>query len=264
MLFLWIFGNNVEDAIGRVRFLLFYLARRHRGDGAPDVRHAPSSATRGGASIPNLGASGAISGVLGAYFVLLPRASVLTLDLPSSFFARSRRSSSSAIWFAFQALAGRTSRSSTRTGAAASRSSRTSAASSSGVLTVQLFQARASAAARATDGTAFEEHVRRALDSLPPQLARGARERRGRRRGREPGGSGPVRALRGRPADRAGVGLGPLPDRITIYRLPLEESFARPAELEDEIRITVLHELAHYFGHRRGPARRARLRITSS
>ena len=38
------------------------------------------------------------------------------------------------------------------------------------------------------------------------------------------------------------------PDRITIYRLALEESFPDPAELRDEIRITVLHELGHYFG----------------
>ncbi len=40
MLFLWIFGNNVEDALGGLRYLLFYLARRVRGDGRPDVRHA--------------------------------------------------------------------------------------------------------------------------------------------------------------------------------------------------------------------------------
>jgi predicted Zn-dependent protease with MMP-like domain len=39
-----------------------------------------------------------------------------------------------------------------------------------------------------------------------------------------------------------------MPAKITIYRLPLEESFPDPAELEQEIRITVLHELAHYFG----------------
>ncbi len=41
---------------------------------------------------------------------------------------------------------------------------------------------------------------------------------------------------------------GALPDRIAIYRVPLEETFDDPAELEEEIRITVLHELAHYFG----------------
>ena len=38
------------------------------------------------------------------------------------------------------------------------------------------------------------------------------------------------------------------PDTISIYRIPLEESFPDPAELREEIRITVLHELAHYFG----------------
>jgi len=41
---------------------------------------------------------------------------------------------------------------------------------------------------------------------------------------------------------------GALPDRITIYRVPLEEEFDEPAVLEREIRITVLHELGHYFG----------------
>ena len=44
--------------------------------------------------------------------------------------------------------------------------------------------------------------------------------------------------------DMAGV----LPDKISIYRIPLEESYPDPGELRDEIRITVLHELAHYFG----------------
>ena len=41
---------------------------------------------------------------------------------------------------------------------------------------------------------------------------------------------------------------GTLPDKISIYRIPLEESFADPEELREEIRITVLHELGHYFG----------------
>jgi membrane associated rhomboid family serine protease len=78
MLFLWIFGNNVEDAMGRVRFLVWYLA-------AGVVAMAAQSAVTLGlgnvtdASIPNIGASGAIAGVLGAYFVLLPRARVLSV-----------------------------------------------------------------------------------------------------------------------------------------------------------------------------------------
>ncbi len=52
----------------------------------------------------------------------------------------------------------------------------------------------------------------------------------------------------GVPLTEAGDSAGSLPDRITIYRLPLEESFPDGAELEREIRITVLHELAHAFG----------------
>ena len=78
MLFLWIFGNNVEDALGRGRFLVWYLA-------AGLAAFAAQSAVTlvlgspGDASIPNVGASGAIAGVLGAYFLLLPRARVLTL-----------------------------------------------------------------------------------------------------------------------------------------------------------------------------------------
>jgi predicted Zn-dependent protease with MMP-like domain len=53
----------------------------------------------------------------------------------------------------------------------------------------------------------------------------------------------------GVPLPERGSGYsGALPDKISIYRLPLEDEFEDPAELEDEIRITVLHELAHYFG----------------
>jgi membrane associated rhomboid family serine protease len=76
MLFLWIFGNNVEDAMGRVRYLVFYVLAGYAATALQTVitlETAPNSA-----DIPNLGASGAISGVLGAYLVLLPRASVLT------------------------------------------------------------------------------------------------------------------------------------------------------------------------------------------
>jgi membrane associated rhomboid family serine protease len=78
LLFLWIFGNNVEDALGRVRFLVWYLAA---GLAAFAAQTAVTLGAGGvnDASIPNVGASGAIAGVLGAYFVLLPRARVLTL-----------------------------------------------------------------------------------------------------------------------------------------------------------------------------------------
>lgn len=78
MLFLWIFGNNVEDALGKARFLLWYLAC---GIAATAAQTAVTLAagTPQDASVPNIGASGAVAGVLGAYFVLLPRARVLTL-----------------------------------------------------------------------------------------------------------------------------------------------------------------------------------------
>ncbi len=72
MLYLWIFGDNVEDALGHFRFLVFYAAC---GVAATLLQAflAPFS------TIPNLGASGAIAGVLGAYFVLYPRARVVTI-----------------------------------------------------------------------------------------------------------------------------------------------------------------------------------------
>jgi hypothetical protein len=99
MLFLWIFGNNVEDALGRIRFLGFYLAA---GVAATALQTA---ATLGfgspeDATIPNIGASGAIAGVLGAYLLLFPLARVVTLvflflvEIPAMFFL--------VTWFVFQ------------------------------------------------------------------------------------------------------------------------------------------------------------------
>ena len=72
MLYLWIFGNNVEDAMGKVRFPIFYLAC---GLGAAFGQILLNPTSR----IPMVGASGAISGVLGAYLLLFPHARVLTL-----------------------------------------------------------------------------------------------------------------------------------------------------------------------------------------
>ena len=72
MLFLWVFGNNVEDRIGRLWYLLFYLASGIIASLA-QLAVAPNSV------IPNLGASGAIAGVLGAYLVMFPRRRVYTL-----------------------------------------------------------------------------------------------------------------------------------------------------------------------------------------
>jgi membrane associated rhomboid family serine protease len=78
MLFLWIFGNNVEDALGRARFLAFYLLG---GIAATALQTAVTLHYSGpaGESVPNVGASGAIAAVLGGYFLLLPTAKVLTL-----------------------------------------------------------------------------------------------------------------------------------------------------------------------------------------
>jgi hypothetical protein len=106
MLFLWIFGNNIEDALGHLGFLLWYLVA---GVAAMAVQTAVTLgfADASAASIPNIGASGAIAGVLGAYFVLLPRARVLTLiflgiilirEIPAFWFL--------GIWIALQAWTG--------------------------------------------------------------------------------------------------------------------------------------------------------------
>jgi membrane associated rhomboid family serine protease len=78
MLFLWIFGNNVEDAMGRVRYLVFYVFAGAAAT-ATQTFVTLGWGTDTEAQIPNVGASGAIAGVLGAYAVLLPRARVLTL-----------------------------------------------------------------------------------------------------------------------------------------------------------------------------------------
>ena len=72
MLYLWIFGNNIEDRLGIVRFTLFYFLSGLAA-GAGQILVSPSS------TVPMIGASGAIAGVLGAYIVLFPRARVQTL-----------------------------------------------------------------------------------------------------------------------------------------------------------------------------------------
>jgi membrane associated rhomboid family serine protease len=85
MLFLWIFGNNIEDTVGRVRFLAFYLLAGFAAT-ALQTFVTLEYATDAEARIPNLGASGAISGLLGAYILLYPAGKVLTLILPIFFF----------------------------------------------------------------------------------------------------------------------------------------------------------------------------------
>jgi membrane associated rhomboid family serine protease len=72
MLYLWVFGDNVEDRLGRVPFVIFYLATGIAGALA-------QIAVDPGSRIPTLGASGAISGVLGAYIVMFPHKQVRVL-----------------------------------------------------------------------------------------------------------------------------------------------------------------------------------------
>jgi len=79
MLFLWVFGNNIEDAMGRVKFLVFYLL-------AGIAAAALQTAIGPDEVIPAVGASGAVAGVLGAYLILYPRAKVLTLVFLFVFF----------------------------------------------------------------------------------------------------------------------------------------------------------------------------------
>ncbi|MGB8003505.1 MAG: rhomboid family intramembrane serine protease [Gaiellaceae bacterium] len=78
MLFLWIFGNNIEDSLGKVRFFVWYIAAGLAATALQTVITLTAGSVTD-ASIPNIGASGAIAGILGAYFVLLPRARVLTV-----------------------------------------------------------------------------------------------------------------------------------------------------------------------------------------
>jgi membrane associated rhomboid family serine protease len=97
MLFLWIFGNNIEDFLGKTKFVFFYLACGLGASGAHILFNINSN-------IPVIGASGAVSGVMGAYLILYPQARVRTLvfilffitfvDIPAFVFL--------IVWFAFQ------------------------------------------------------------------------------------------------------------------------------------------------------------------
>jgi membrane associated rhomboid family serine protease len=101
MLYLWIFGDNVEDRLGHGGFLVFYLAAGASAAGL-QIFFNPFS------GVPMLGASGAIAGVMGAYFVLYPSSRVLTaifivfyfdlIEIPAIFFL--------GIWFLMQLLSG--------------------------------------------------------------------------------------------------------------------------------------------------------------
>lgn len=94
----------------------------------------------------------------------------------------------------------------------------------------------------------FDDHVKAALDSLPPDLAAGLVNIAiviEDEHAEDPDLFG---LYEGIPLPERGDMAGVEPDRITIFRLPLTEEFTDPEELEREIRITVLHELGHYFG----------------
>ena len=99
MLYLWIFGNNVEDAMGHARFVLFYLLCGIAAVLAQALPNADST-------VPMIGASGAISGVLGAYLLLYPRARVLVL-IPIGFYTRLVHLPAMAVlgfWFVLQLI----------------------------------------------------------------------------------------------------------------------------------------------------------------
>jgi predicted Zn-dependent protease with MMP-like domain len=94
----------------------------------------------------------------------------------------------------------------------------------------------------------FDDQVRAALDSLPPGLARALRNVAVVVEDENPADPDLFGLYEGVPLPERGDDAGSLPDRIAIYRRPLQEEFPDPADLQREIRITVLHELGHYFG----------------
>jgi membrane associated rhomboid family serine protease len=101
MLYLWVFGNNVEDRMGRITFILFYLA-------AGIVAVYSQVLTDPNSTVPLIGASGAIAGTLGAYLVMFPHARVLTL-VPIFFFLQAAELSAVVVlgfWFVLQAFQG--------------------------------------------------------------------------------------------------------------------------------------------------------------
>ena len=98
MLYLWVFGNNIEDSMGHARFIVFYVACGVLAA----LSHAITDAT---SQIPMVGASGAISGVLGAYVLLFPRAHVLVL-IPGIGMTRVAAGLVLGMWFVTQLISG--------------------------------------------------------------------------------------------------------------------------------------------------------------
>jgi membrane associated rhomboid family serine protease len=153
MWFLWVFGNNIEDSMGHVRFVVFYLLTGLLASAA----HILASFSSG---VPTVGASGAISGIMGAYIVLYPRVRVLTLVI---FFYFIRIIALPAVallgvWFVIQLLQG-----------AAAGSTATGVAFwahiggfGAGVALIKLFERRKLVAAK-------RAHRRLTRDELPPR-----------------------------------------------------------------------------------------------
>ncbi|GAB4401593.1 MAG: rhomboid family intramembrane serine protease [Anaerolineales bacterium] len=101
MLYLWIFGDNVEDALGHARYLFFYLA----GGAAASLTHVLLYPT---SQVPTVGASGAIAATLGAYLILYPHRRVVTL-IPFGFFIQIARVPAAFVlgmWFLLQLFEG--------------------------------------------------------------------------------------------------------------------------------------------------------------
>jgi predicted Zn-dependent protease with MMP-like domain len=94
----------------------------------------------------------------------------------------------------------------------------------------------------------FEQRVERAIASLPPELREAVQNVDISVEDELPEDPDCFGLYEGVPLPERGDWAGAMPDRIRIFRLPLVESFPDPDELEREIRTTVLHELAHYFG----------------
>lgn len=101
MLFLFVFGDNIEDKFGRIKYVLLYIAWGL----AAAYAHSFYAVSTGGGEIPAIGASGAVSGVLGAYLVLFPRAKIFTII--AAFFITTVRIPAIAyipFWFVMQVI----------------------------------------------------------------------------------------------------------------------------------------------------------------
>jgi len=104
MLFLWIFGDNLEDRLGHIRYLIFYLVCGVLASLAHVITTVMFASDPGSLLIPSLGASGAISGVLGGYILLYPKRRVTVILF--RFLTEVPAYVAIGIWFAFQLVSG--------------------------------------------------------------------------------------------------------------------------------------------------------------